>query len=181
MAYRRSMSAMILSVAFGTRPVSSVRMRVPGAAFNTRSVTTTSSRWKLLKTMREGPNSLMAEATISRALVTGSKGLQLSFVSTVELDDWSGRRDSNPRHRPWQGRTLPAELLPLEAKLLFSLENEVGVKLRGTRGLLGTYEKGGEDCRSSESEICCRHLFTLRSRAVFRCFSLRFPVASISV
>src|SRR5438094_144992 len=25
---------------------------------------------------------------------------------------WSGRRDSNPRHRPWQGRTLPAELLP---------------------------------------------------------------------
>src|ERR1700676_2746125 len=27
-------------------------------------------------------------------------------------EDWSGRRDSNPRHRPWQGRTLPAELLP---------------------------------------------------------------------
>ena len=26
---------------------------------------------------------------------------------------WSGRRDSNPRHRPWQGRTLPTELLPL--------------------------------------------------------------------
>ena len=25
---------------------------------------------------------------------------------------WSGRRDSNPRHRPWQGRTLPTELLP---------------------------------------------------------------------
>src|SRR5262249_48876253 len=29
--------------------------------------------------------------------------------------DWSGRRDSNPRHRPWQGRTLPAELLPRAA------------------------------------------------------------------
>ena len=26
---------------------------------------------------------------------------------------WSGRPDSNRRHRPWQGRTLPAELLPL--------------------------------------------------------------------
>src|ERR1043166_7175711 len=26
--------------------------------------------------------------------------------------NWSGRRGSNPRHRPWQGRTLPAELLP---------------------------------------------------------------------
>src|ERR1041384_4730477 len=25
---------------------------------------------------------------------------------------WSGRPDSNRRHRPWQGRTLPAELLP---------------------------------------------------------------------
>ena len=25
---------------------------------------------------------------------------------------WSGRRGSNPRHRPWQGRTLPTELLP---------------------------------------------------------------------
>ena len=25
---------------------------------------------------------------------------------------WSGRRDSNPRHPPWQGGTLPAELLP---------------------------------------------------------------------
>src|SRR5271165_2844385 len=26
---------------------------------------------------------------------------------------WSGRPGSNRRHRPWQGRTLPAELLPL--------------------------------------------------------------------
>ena len=25
--------------------------------------------------------------------------------------EWSGRRDSNPRPRPWQGRALPAELL----------------------------------------------------------------------
>src|ERR1041385_581470 len=32
----------------------------------------------------------------------------------VELD-WSGRRDSNPRHQPWQGCTLPAELLPLNS------------------------------------------------------------------
>src|ERR1051325_7123878 len=33
---------------------------------------------------------------------------------------WSGRRDSNPRHRPWQGRTLPAELLPLNPRTSFS-------------------------------------------------------------
>ena len=25
---------------------------------------------------------------------------------------WSGKRDSNPRPRPWQGRALPAELFP---------------------------------------------------------------------
>src|SRR2546426_5704423 len=30
---------------------------------------------------------------------------------------WSGRPDSNPRHRPWQGRTLPTELLPPDGKL----------------------------------------------------------------
>src|SRR6266566_5133053 len=31
-----------------------------------------------------------------------------SWDGAVRLGaDWSGRRDSNPRHRPWQGRTLP--------------------------------------------------------------------------
>ena len=25
---------------------------------------------------------------------------------------WSGKRDSNPRHLPWQGRALPTELFP---------------------------------------------------------------------
>src|SRR5438309_4255677 len=30
----------------------------------------------------------------------------------MTLNEWSGRRDSNPRHQPWQGCTLPAELLP---------------------------------------------------------------------
>ena len=32
---------------------------------------------------------------------------------------WSGRRDSNPRPRPWQGRALPTELLP--QMLIFGL------------------------------------------------------------
>ena len=27
--------------------------------------------------------------------------------------EWSGKRDSNSRPRPWQGRALPTELLPL--------------------------------------------------------------------
>ena len=27
-------------------------------------------------------------------------------------NEWSGRRDSNPRPLPWQGNALPTELLP---------------------------------------------------------------------
>ena len=30
---------------------------------------------------------------------------------------WSGRRDSDPRHPPWQGGTLPTELLPRKCAL----------------------------------------------------------------
>ena len=26
--------------------------------------------------------------------------------------EWSGKRDSNPRHQPWQGCALPTELFP---------------------------------------------------------------------
>src|SRR5579859_7142583 len=40
--------------------------------------------------------------------------------------EWSGRRDSNPRHQPWQGCTLPAELLPLERNF-YSLLNGTGL------------------------------------------------------
>ena len=40
------------------------------------------------------------------------------LVATVEVrgftrKEWSGRRDSNPRHSAWEADTLPAELLPL--------------------------------------------------------------------
>ena len=31
--------------------------------------------------------------------------------------NWSGRRDSDPRHPPWQGGTLPTELLPRKCAL----------------------------------------------------------------
>ena len=34
-----------------------------------------------------------------------------STISQGEKRDWSGKRDSNSRPRPWQGRALPAELL----------------------------------------------------------------------
>ena len=30
------------------------------------------------------------------------------------VPNWSGKRDSNSRPRPWQGRALPTELFPLK-------------------------------------------------------------------
>ena len=43
-----------------------------------------------------------------------------SFVSTIPPSgrpcSWSGKRDSNSRPRPWQGRALPTELLPQTLK-----------------------------------------------------------------
>ena len=33
-------------------------------------------------------------------------------------EDWSGRRDSNPRHLAWEASTLPTELLPLSRPIL---------------------------------------------------------------
>ena len=34
------------------------------------------------------------------------------LTSFVEERNWSGKRDSNSRPRPWQGRALPTELFP---------------------------------------------------------------------
>src|SRR5690349_14410715 len=39
------------------------------------------------------------------------KAKGLSFESPVK-GGWSGRRDSNSRHLPWQGSALPTELRP---------------------------------------------------------------------
>ena len=34
----------------------------------------------------------------------------LDVLSKRNKEDWSEKRDSNPRPRPWQGRALPTEL-----------------------------------------------------------------------
>ena len=34
----------------------------------------------------------------------------------IPARDWSGRRDSNPRHPAWKARALPTELLPLASR-----------------------------------------------------------------
>src|SRR5207253_11490663 len=36
------------------------------------------------------------------------------------FQSWSGRRDSNPRHRAWEARTLPTELRPLETWVMIA-------------------------------------------------------------
>lgn len=38
--------------------------------------------------------------------------VRLAGVISSHVTFWSGKWDSNPRHRPWEGRALPAELLP---------------------------------------------------------------------
>src|SRR5690606_2705849 len=40
-------------------------------------------------------------------------GVLVLCVSCVTFKFWSGKRDSNSRPRPWQGRALPTELFPL--------------------------------------------------------------------
>ena len=53
-----------------------------------------------------------AAATELRQLLGAKVGLPsvallLSSARGAEAEGWSGKRDSNPRLRPWQGRTLP--------------------------------------------------------------------------
>jgi hypothetical protein len=40
----------------------------------------------------------------------------LAFLRLFQI--WSGKRDSNSRPRPWQGRALPTELFPRSEAIL---------------------------------------------------------------
>ena len=51
-------------------------------------------------------------------------------ASGQRVRSWSGRRASNPLPRPWQGRALPSELLPLGQRFDFTRLNPS----RQTRG-----------------------------------------------
>ena len=129
------MVSIISSVPAGTRPVSIVITRSAPRVFRATSTITTPSRWRLVTIASDAPNSEPASRT--RDVVFSKRGftarppsetLKMSRekeriqrkkrttgfqrICSALLKVWSGRRDSNPRHRPWQGRTLPAELLP---------------------------------------------------------------------
>ena len=47
--------------------------------------------------------------------------ISVDFLSINVDKNWSGKRDSNSRPRPWQGRALPAELFP-RFEVLIALE-----------------------------------------------------------
>ena len=76
---------------------------------------------------------------------------------------WSGRRGSNPRHRPWQGRTLPAELLPLATTLI------LGVPLSGCQQSLGGLPRTlGRPLFSPRARQSARHARQYEARAARR-------------
>ena len=52
---------------------------------------------------------------------TGPKTKTTCRISAGCESSWSGRRGSNPRPRPWQGRALPAEPRPREKPSLAGL------------------------------------------------------------
>src|SRR6187549_1273322 len=63
------------------------------------------------KIVRRGPPSLGARASaddLRFGLPTVARPRLASQATTLRRSEgWSGKRDSNPRLRPWQGRTLP--------------------------------------------------------------------------
>src|SRR5215831_14751989 len=54
-------------------------------------------------------------ANISAWLATATATAERRFIRSR---NWSGKRDSNSRPRPWQGRALPTELFPREPHII---------------------------------------------------------------
>jgi hypothetical protein len=50
-------------------------------------------------------------------------------ASSESISEWSGRRASNPLPRPWQGRALPSELLPLGQRKDHTLAHRAGSQI----------------------------------------------------
>ena len=56
----------------------------------------------------------MQIVSIDRMFIQKAK----NTARAVFFYNWSGKRDSNSRPRPWQGRALPAELFPQSGRAL---------------------------------------------------------------
>ncbi len=58
-------------------------------------------------------SSIAYKSISTNTILTDIKKAQNSLYTVIELFRiWSGKRDSNSRPRPWQGRALPTELFP---------------------------------------------------------------------
>ena len=67
------------------------------------------SRLQKSATVLQRPSWDLISDSLSPVLFSGSNPIkELQIHRWI----WSGRRDSNPRHQPWQGCTLPTELRP---------------------------------------------------------------------
>ena len=63
----------------------------------------------------------------------GYQGAAIANVAHTRRLSWSGRRASNPLPRPWQGRALPSELLPLGQLEILPEPSRSGTATRRTR------------------------------------------------
>src|SRR5262249_45787535 len=68
------------------------------------------------------------------------------------VKNWSGRRDSNPRPRPWQGRALPLSYTRIREE-----------PAEGSRRAAPPMPKRGGDCNNRTTAIRCR-IFLRRMR-----------------
>ena len=55
------------------------------------------------------------------------EGCFFNCMVPIQKEDWSGRRGSNSRHRPWQGRALPLSYARLHPLVRLVPHREVGL------------------------------------------------------
>ena len=60
-----------------------------------------------------------------RCPTTRRRGRESGYRVSAPGEEWSGRRDSNPRPSPWQGDALPTEPLPLDDRPDYGAESQI--------------------------------------------------------
>src|SRR6185295_2269867 len=105
------------SISSSVGPVTSPRMRVPAATWVRRRF------WEAPEGSGEPPGE-DGEGEFSRRK-----------RDMANEDDWSGQRDSNPRHQAWEACTLPTELCPLNVVERRESNGPRAARSRGASGL----------------------------------------------
>ena len=59
------------------------------------------------------PEARLELARLERRGILNPLRLPIPPLGHIDMKNWSGKRGSNSRPRPWQGRALPTELFPL--------------------------------------------------------------------